>query len=49
MPLCVTEALGEGLDSLSDPVDGGDDVVVDDWSDPALSGAGTDDADDSPG
>ena len=45
----VTEALGVALDGVPDPVDGGDDVVVDDRGDPALSGAGADDANDAPG
>ena len=35
-------------DGVPDPLDGGDDVVVDDGSDPALGRAGADDADDPP-
>ena len=47
--VCKTEALCEGVYGLPDPVDGGDDVVVDDGGDPALSWAGADDAYDGPG
>ena len=44
----MTQALGEAVHGVPDPGYGGDDVVVDDGCDPALSWAGADDPNDPP-